>query len=284
MFGSQRSPHIKPITFTISSHFSPLHAERWLLLLTYVTPARDLTQFNSTHRVELIKLIFRIFPKVQLFEVPRNQGVITWYIYDFFCSHWVSFFDQPSSIASTRLTILQFQKLQTQRVSPLVRKKIKKDFSYFSKALDRAPYPANVMPRPLACPSPRRNPFSANEDERAGAVPAEGNGTPTSTPVMSLARTPGPATGTATALSSDTELFKQFMKAYLEVQVPSQTGVDSEPRKQSLKARFPDLYYGNSHMDCYWICQQWEEYFKTARAKGPKRIPFGASFLRGSVT
>ena len=55
------------------------------------------------------------------------------------------------------------------------------------------------------------------------------------------------------APASTDELFKQFMKAYLETQtsVPVQT----EPQDQFLKARIPNLYYGNSHMDCYRVCQ-----------------------------
>ena len=140
------------------------------------------------------------------------------------------------------------------------------------------------MAGPRARRSPRRNPPPAGEDELAGAVPTEGSDTPTPTPVMSCAPTPAPATAPAAAPSSDNELFKQFMKAYLEAQVPGRTEVDPEPREQPLKARFPDLYYGNSHMDCYRFCQQCEDHFETAGAKGPNRIPFAASFLRGSVT
>ena len=36
-------------------------------------------------------------------------------------------------------------------------------------------------------------------------------------------------------------------------------------------------------MDCYRFCQQCEDHFETAGASGPNRIPFAASFLRGSV-
>ena len=74
------------------------------------------------------------------------------------------------------------------------------------------------------------------------------------------------------------------MKAYLEAQVPGQTKVDLEPCKQPLRAQFSDLYYGNLYMDCYRFCQQCENHFEIARAKGPNRIPFEASFLRGSIT
>ena len=57
-----------------------------------------------------------------------------------------------------------------------------------------------------------------------------------------------------------------------------------EPRERPLKAWFPDIYYHNSHMDCYRFCQQYEDYFKTAGAKEPNKIPFAALFLHGSVT
>ena len=110
------------------------------------------------------------------------------------------------------------------------------------------------MARPLARRSPRRNAPPAGEDELAGAVLTEGSGTPTPTPVVSRAPTPAPTTAPAAAPSSDNELFKQFMKVYLEVQVPGRKEEDSKPCEQPLKARFPDLYYGNLPMDCYRFC------------------------------
>ena len=74
------------------------------------------------------------------------------------------------------------------------------------------------------------------------------------------------------------------MKAYLKAQVPGRIEVDPEPRKQSLKAQFPDLYYGNLHIDCYQFCQQCEDHFETGGPKKPNRIPFAALFLYGLVT
>ncbi len=50
-----------------------------------------------------------------------------------------------------------------------------------------------------------------------------------------------------------------------------------------LKARNPDLYYGNSHMECYYFCQQCEDHFETAGAKGHKRVPFAATFLKDRI-
>ena len=140
------------------------------------------------------------------------------------------------------------------------------------------------MARPSACRSPYRNPLPTGKDELASAAPTRGSDTPTSTPVVSCTSTSAPVTAPAIAPSLDNELFKQFMKAYLKAQVPGQIEVDSESRKQLLKAWFSDLYYGNLHMDCYWFCQQYEDHFKTAKAKGPNKILFAALFLHGSVT
>ena len=74
------------------------------------------------------------------------------------------------------------------------------------------------------------------------------------------------------------------MKAYLEIQVPGQTEVDPEPRKQPLRARFPDFYYSNLYMDCYQFCQQCVDHFKTVGAKELNRTLFAALFLHGLVT
>ena len=43
------------------------------------------------------------------------------------------------------------------------------------------------------------------------------------------------------------------MKAHLESnQGPKQL---PEERKQTFKAKIPEVYYGKSHMDCYHFCQ-----------------------------
>ena len=75
------------------------------------------------------------------------------------------------------------------------------------------------------------------------------------------------------------------MKAYLENQNQAlpPAPIQAEFQEQPLKARFPNLYYGNSHLDCYRFCQQCEDHFETAGANGPNRISFAASFLRGVV-
>ena len=37
-------------------------------------------------------------------------------------------------------------------------------------------------------------------------------------------------------------------------------------------------------MACYNFCQECKEYFATAGAKGPNRIPFAASFLQNRIS
>lgn len=56
------------------------------------------------------------------------------------------------------------------------------------------------------------------------------------------------------------------------------------PGERPLEARFPDLYFGKSHMGCYYFCQQCEDHSDTARATGSNRTPFAASFLRGRIS
>ena len=73
------------------------------------------------------------------------------------------------------------------------------------------------------------------------------------------------------------------MQAYMEdrrhpAPAPIEPREDNSDRP--LKARNPDLYYGNSHMECYYFCQQCKDHFETAGAKGHKRVPFAVTFLK----
>ena len=58
------------------------------------------------------------------------------------------------------------------------------------------------------------------------------------------------------------------------------------PRERPLKARFPDLYFGKSHMECYYFCQECEDHFDTAGATGPNRTPFavGSVFVFTNIS
>ena len=157
------------------------------------------------------------------------------------------------------------------------------------------------MARPPACHSPYWNLLLTGKDELAGPVPGpvptKSSNTSTSAPAVLRVPTSAPPVTTViasspapvlkvTTLSLDNELFKQFIKHYLEAQVQAQIAleIDPKPCKQPLKARFSNLYYGNLHIDCYQFCQQWKLHFETIRAKGPNRILFATLFLRGSVS
>ena len=65
---------------------------------------------------------------------------------------------------------------------------------------------------------------------------------------------------------------------------PAPAPIVAEAYRKKLKARFPDVYRGKSHIDCYNFCQQYEDYFATAGATGPTWILFAASFLRNRIS
>ena len=56
-----------------------------------------------------------------------------------------------------------------------------------------------------------------------------------------------------------------------------------ELKKEPLKARFPNVYFGISHLDFYRFCQQYEDYFKNARVNGDNSNQFATSFLQDSI-
>ena len=64
---------------------------------------------------------------------------------------------------------------------------------------------------------------------------------------------PTPVLALAPILLLFNELFKQFMKAYLELnQGPRQPPAEC---KQLLKAKAPNVYYRKLHINCYHFCQ-----------------------------
>ena len=75
------------------------------------------------------------------------------------------------------------------------------------------------------------------------------------------------------------EDLQRILRTVLEARAPPSDGAREKP----LKARSPDVYRGKSHMECYNFCQQCEDHFATAGAKGPNRIFFAASFLRDRI-
>ena len=120
------------------------------------------------------------------------------------------------------------------------------------------------------------------------SVPAQ-----TSFPTKAPAPTQAPAFTSAPASTlgplgryTDEELqrvTKLALKSFVKGQEHGQLQVKSILCKQLLKARFPDLYYGNSHLDYYCFYQQYKDYFKTARANRLNQVLFAALFLRKAI-
>ena len=153
------------------------------------------------------------------------------------------------------------------------------------------------MAGPRTYRSPCRNLLLASKDELAKAAPralTNDSGIPSYTFTVSHIPTPAPA-----PFFAPTELMTKYTNANLQkttklapelfIQDQQQAQRQMAPPalelwERPLKAWFPDLYYGNSHLDCYWFCQQCKDYFEIAEAKKPNRILFAALFLRRLVT
>ena len=72
------------------------------------------------------------------------------------------------------------------------------------------------------------------------------------------------------------------MKAYLETNQRPRPPLTE--RKQTFKAKVPEVYYGKSYIDCYHFCQQCKDHFETVEATGANRTPFATSFLRKNIS
>ena len=75
------------------------------------------------------------------------------------------------------------------------------------------------------------------------------------------------------------QIFKAVLEAWAPAPAPTLAPVVFEAPREKLKARFPDVYRGKSHIDCYNFCQEYENYFATAEATKSIRIRFATSFF-----
>ena len=110
----------------------------------------------------------------------------------------------------------------------------------------------------------RCNPPLGGKNELAGA-PTKGNSTPAvfRAPTPALAQAPAPILALASTPDpqgryTDKDLqraTKLALELFVKDQEHSQLQANSAPREQLLKARFPDIYYKKSHLDCYCFCQ-----------------------------
>lgn len=86
------------------------------------------------------------------------------------------------------------------------------------------------------------------------------------------------------ALPFTKKLFEQFIQTCIE-KVSNQTLIllAKKTLDRSLKARNPELYFKNSYIKCYYFCRQFEDYFKTVKAKGHKYIFFIVLLLQDRI-
>ena len=120
---------------------------------------------------------------------------------------------------------------------------------------------------PAPC-SPCRNPPPTGKDELAGPAPTERCDTYTPALAVSRAPTPAPAPAPAPPLASapvDANTTVRYLEADLQrilrtvLEARPLTPVSGRqplvfpdgPRERPLKARFPELYCGKTHMECY---------------------------------
>ena len=120
-----------------------------------------------------------------------------------------------------------------------------------------------------------------------GGAPTNGSGTPELTPAVSRAPTPALASAPGPSgryINEDLQrATKLALESFVKGQELGQLQASSAPCKQPLKAQFPNLYYRNSHLNCYCFCLQCEDYFKIAEANRPNRVSFAALFLRKAI-
>ena len=154
------------------------------------------------------------------------------------------------------------------------------------------------MARSSARPSPRQNPHNG-KNELAGGTPTEGSDRRTLAPAVTRAFTPAVppvVTPLATSSSADSSVVKyseddlqQILRTVLDfrplspIPAPAAAPHYKGPRKRPLKARFPDIYWGKMHLECYNFFQQCEDHFATAGTMGSNRVPFAATFLKDTV-
>ena len=154
------------------------------------------------------------------------------------------------------------------------------------------------MAQSSACHSSRQNSHDG-KDELAGGTPTKRNNRCTPDPAALRAPTPAvalvvaPLAVSGSANSSVVRYleddFQPILRIVLDSRSPAPVPAPAAaphyegPRKRPLKAWFPDIYRGKTHLECYNFFQKCEDYFATAGAMGSNRVPFAASFLKNTA-
>ena len=100
-------------------------------------------------------------------------------------------------------------------------------------------------------------------------------------------RTLGFTSASTPIAPSNNNLFQEFIKIFIKkIQAPAAPATLVEVRNNAdrpFKPRNSDLYYSHLHIEYYYFCQQYKDYFEVAKSLSHKRIPFTARFLKNCI-
>ena len=150
------------------------------------------------------------------------------------------------------------------------------------------------MAQSSTCYSSCQNSYDG-KDKLTGRISTKGNKpwtlasaaihapTPTAASIVALLAASGFADSSMVRYSEDEP--QQIFRAVLDFRplAPFPTlGVTTaphskKPRERLLKAWFPDIYWGKTHLEYYNFFQQCKDHFATAGAMGSSRVPFRLS-------
>lgn len=107
-------------------------------------------------------------------------------------------------------------------------------------------------------------------------------GAPTPSDAGAVARVSAPASAPVLKYTEEDhqKIEKYYMDLFIQAKVQKQAPQDEE---LVIEVRFPDLYFGKSHMECFEFCLQCENHFDLAGVTGHNRSTVAASFLRGRI-
>ena len=105
-------------------------------------------------------------------------------------------------------------------------------------------------------------------------------GAPTSSDAGAVTRVSAPASSPVLKYTEEDlqKIEKYYMDLFIQAKVQEQA-----PQEQAIEVRFPELYFGKSHMECFEFCLQCEDHFDLAGVTGFNRTTLAASFLRGRI-
>ena len=256
-------------------------------MTSYVT----FLQLNPTCRVESIENLFKIPPNCNFSERQISVIPLCDLTRDFFCSRWA--FTPINLVVSTKLAVYNSKSSKPNKSASPFRKKNLATFKSF--------HPASLMAWSAARYSPCQNPLFDSEDQLTGGTPTKGSDRCTLAlavtcvftfavaSVVALFAASGSADSSIIRYSGDD--LQRILRTVLDFKLPASVPAPvvtaaphyKGPRERPLKAWFPDIYWGKTHLKCYNFFQQCKDHFATAGTIGPNRVQFAAIFLKDSV-